>query len=118
MAVKIFGHEISTPAAAAIAGGSGLAIWFAYKQHKASQAASSASSPSAINPVTGLPYSEDNQIDPLTGQAYLQEAQEYGSVSAAEQAVAAESPAVSRLSTRAARGWSARRRVRQVRPAP
>ena len=91
MAVKIFGHEISTPAAAAIAGGSGLAIWFAYKQHKASQAASSASSPSAIDPVTGLPYSEDNQIDPLTGQAYLQEAQEYGSVSAAEQAVAAES---------------------------
>jgi hypothetical protein len=90
MAVKIFGHSVSTPAAAAIAGGSGLAIWFAWKQHKDS-AASTASSPSAIDPVTGLPYSQDNAIDPLTGQAYLAEAQEYGSVSAAESAVAGES---------------------------
>ena len=92
MAVKIFGKTVSTPAAAAIAGGSGLAIYFAYKQHKASQAsASGASNPSAIDPVTGLPYSQDQQIDPLTGQAYLAEAQQYGSVSAAEQAVAASS---------------------------
>lgn len=89
MAIKVFGHEISTPAAAAIAGGSGLAIWFAYKQHK--DAASSSANPSAIDPVTGLPYSQDDQIDPLTGLAYLAEAQEYGSVQAAEQAVAAES---------------------------
>ncbi len=89
MAVKIFGHTVSTPAAVAIAGGSGVAIWFAYKQHKASSA-SSATDPSAIDPVTGLPYSQDNQIDPLTGQAYLAEAQEYGSVAAAEQAVAGE----------------------------
>lgn len=92
MAVKIFGHQVSTPAAAAIAGGSGLAIWFAYKQHKDStSAAVSAASPSAIDPVTGLPYSQDSAIDPLTGQAYLAEAQEYGSVSAAESAVAGES---------------------------
>ena len=47
--------------------------------------------PSAIDPVTGLPYSQDNPIDPLTGQAYLTEAQPYGSVSAAEQAYAASS---------------------------
>jgi hypothetical protein len=93
MAVKIFGKTISTPEAAAIAGGSALAIWFAYKQHKDSEAssASSASNPSAIDPVTGLPYSQDDQIDPLTGEAYLAEAQEYGSVSAAEDAVAGES---------------------------
>ena len=92
MAVKIFGHTVSTPAAVAIAGGSGVAIWFAYKQHKASSAssASSATDPSAIDPVTGLPYSQDNQIDPLTGMTYLAEAQEYGSVSAAEQATAGE----------------------------
>ena len=93
MAVKIFGHTISTPAAVAIAGGSGVAIWFAYKQHKASPASTSASNPSAIDPVTGLPYSEDNQIDPLTGMTYLAEAQQYGSVSAAEQATAGESSA-------------------------
>jgi hypothetical protein len=89
MAVKIFGHEVSTGAAVAIAGGSGLAIWFAYKQHAAS--AGTSTSASAIDPVTGLPYSQDNQIDPLTGEAYLAEAQEYGSVSAAENAVAGES---------------------------
>ena len=91
MAVKLFGHTISTPAAVAIAGGSGVAIWFAYKQHKDSAASSSsASNPSAIDPVTGLPYSQDDQVDPLTGMTYLAEAQEYGSVSAAEQAVAGE----------------------------
>lgn len=90
MAVKIFGHTISTPAAVAIAGGSAIAIWFAYKQHKDSEAAAAGSSSSSIDPVTGLPYSQDNQIDPLTGMTYLAEAQEYGSVSAAEQAVAGE----------------------------
>lgn len=90
MAVKIFGHTVSTPAAVAIAVGSAGAIWFAWKQHQDS-AASSASSASSIDPVTGLPYSQDDQVDPLTGEAYLAEAQEYGSVSAAEQAVAGES---------------------------
>lgn len=90
MAVKLFGHTVSTPAAVAIAGGSGLAIWFAYKQHKAA-ASTSATSPTAIDPVTGLPYSQDDQVDPLTGMTYLAEAQEYGSVSAAEQAAAGES---------------------------
>ena len=91
MSVKVFGHTVSTPAAVAIAGGSGVAIWFAYKQHKDSQASSGASNPSAIDPVTGLPYSEDNTVDPLTGETYLAEAQQYGSVSAAEQAAAGES---------------------------
>ena len=88
MAVKIFGKTISTPAAAAIAGGSALAIWFAYKQHKTSAASASGS---AIDPVTGLPASQDSAIDPLTGMAYLAEAQEYGSVQAAEQAAAGQS---------------------------
>ena len=92
MSVKIFGKTVSTPAAAAIAAGSGLAIYFAYKQHKSSKAAAAATtSASAIDPVTGLPYSQDNQTDPLTGMTYLAEAQEYGSVQAAEQAVAGSS---------------------------
>jgi hypothetical protein len=87
MAIKILGKTISPPMAVAIAGGSGLAIWFAVKHKKSS----SSSSPSAIDPVTGLPYSQDSQIDPLTGQSYLAEAQEYGSVQAAENAVAGQS---------------------------
>lgn len=89
MAVKIFGKTVSTPMAVAIAGGSGLAIWFAWKQHKTSS--SSGTSASAIDPVTGLPYSQDSQVDPLTGLPYLAEAQQYGSVSAAENAVAGQS---------------------------
>jgi hypothetical protein len=83
---EIFGHQVSKPALGAIIGGSGLAIWYAVKQRKA--AASSAASSTAIDPVTGLPYSQDQVTDPLTGMTYLAEAQEYGSVSAAEQAVA------------------------------
>jgi hypothetical protein len=90
--IDVFGHKISPAAAVAIAGGSGLAIWFAVKQHKANEASSSADS-SAIDPVTGLPYSEDDTVDPLTGLTYLAEAEQYGSVSAAEQAYAAESSA-------------------------
>ena len=93
MTVNIFGHQVSTPAAVAIAGGSGLAIWFAVKQHKAAASSSSASDPSAIDPVTGLPYSQDQVTDPLTGLTYLAEAQQYGSVAAAEQALSASSAA-------------------------
>jgi hypothetical protein len=85
----ILGHKISKPAAIAIAGGSGLAIWFAYRQHKDS--AGTSTSASAIDPITQLPYSQDQVTDPLTGETYLAEAQEYGSVAAAEQAVAGES---------------------------
>lgn len=39
---------------------------------------------SSVNPVTGLPYSQDNVTDPQTGLAYLAEAEQYGSVEAAE----------------------------------
>lgn len=93
MTVKIFGHTVSTPAAVAIGGGSLVAVWFAYKQHQASASAASASSPSATDPVTGLPYSQDQVTDPLTGLTYLAEAQQYGSVAAAEQALSASSAA-------------------------
>lgn len=53
----------------------------------ANTAASSSTSATAIDPLTGLPYSEDSTIDPMTGMTYLQEAQQYGSVSAAEAAL-------------------------------
>jgi hypothetical protein len=85
--IKVFGHKISPTMAVIFAGGSGIAIWFAWKQHQSSAGTSA----SAIDPVTGLPYSQDNETDPLTGESYLAEAQQYGSVSAAENAVAGES---------------------------
>ena len=50
---------------------------------------SSGNASSAVDPVTGLPYSEDNQVDSITGQTYLAEADQYGSVAAAEASVSA-----------------------------
>jgi hypothetical protein len=72
-----------------IGGGVGIVVvFYLYKKGGLGLgSSSSASGSSATDPVTGLPYSEDNTIDPTTGMTYLQEAQEYGSVSAAEQAV-------------------------------
>jgi hypothetical protein len=49
-----------------------------------SAGAASSSASSGVDPLTGLPYSQDNSVDPLTGMTYLQEAQTYGSVAAAE----------------------------------
>lgn len=60
---------------------------YLYLRHKASSStASSSTDPNAIDPLTGLPYSQDQQVDPLTGLTYLAEAQQYGSVQAAEAA--------------------------------
>lgn len=87
--LNIAGHKVSPLAAGAIGVGSLVVIWFAWKQHQAS--AASSTSASAIDSLTGLPTSQDNATDPLTGMTYLAEAQEYGSVSAAEQSVAGES---------------------------
>lgn len=84
--IKILGHKFSKGEAVAVGAGGLVVIYFVWKQHKASTPGSAAS----IDPVTGLPTSEDDQIDPLTGSAYLAEAQQYGSVSAAEQAYAGE----------------------------
>ena len=79
--------NLSTGEKIAVAvGGAGVA-WFAIKQH---QSTSSTPSAAAIDPLTGLPTSEDNQPDPVTGEGYLAEAQQYGSVSAAEQALSGE----------------------------
>lgn len=49
----------------------------------------SANDPTAIDPVTGMAYSQDNVTDPITGETYLAEAEEFGSVAAAESAVSA-----------------------------
>jgi hypothetical protein len=89
--MKIGGKEISNWWL--IGGGLGIvAVVVIYRKANSASSASSADSSSATNssatdPVTGLPYSEDNTVDPLTGMTYLAEAQEYGSVAAAESEV-------------------------------
>jgi hypothetical protein len=80
-----------------VAGGGVLVIgYMAYSHHKStgswnifsgSTATAATGTATGIDPVTGLPYSKDTAIDPLTGMTYLGEAQQYGSVSAAESAV-------------------------------
>jgi len=67
-----------------LVGGAGglVVVYYVYKRGSSS---SSSTSQTGTDPVTGLPYSEDDTIDPLTGLTYLAEAQQYGSVSAAEQ---------------------------------
>lgn len=71
-------------------GGAGGAVLVFYL-YKKNQSSSSSSGSNAIDPLTGMPYSQDSQIDPLTGMSYLSEAQQYGSVQAAENAVASGS---------------------------
>lgn len=83
--IDVFGRKVRPLAATAIGAGSLAVIWFAWRQRKAS--AGTGTPASAIDPLTGLPASQDNATDPLTGEGYLAEAQQYGSVQAAEQAL-------------------------------
>lgn len=86
--MKIGGHEINNWWL--IGGGVAVVGGYLFWKHEANSSAASSSSSSdssAIDPVTGLPYSEDNTVDPATGLTYLAEAQEYGSVQAAEEMV-------------------------------
>lgn len=59
-----------------------------YWKHAASSSATSSTGadPNAIDPLTGMPFAQDQTTDPITGLTYLQEAQQYGSVAAAEAA--------------------------------
>lgn len=84
--VKIFGKQIPTWGVALVVVGGGVAVFYVIKQKNAASA--STTTQTGIDPVTGLPYTEDSAIDPLTGQSYLAEAQQYGSVSAADAAYA------------------------------
>lgn len=92
--------NMSKPAKYATAiGGAGIAGYLVYRHHastgswnpwsKTATGTSSAGDSTTIDPVTGLAYSQDNVTDPLTGQTYLAEANQYGSVAAAEAAVSA-----------------------------
>jgi hypothetical protein len=81
-------------------GGAGLiAAYFVIHHHSTSGSwnpwssgtagTGTAATGTSIDPITGLAYSDDNATDPLTGQGYLAEAQQYGSVAAAEASVSA-----------------------------
>lgn len=87
---------------AVLVGGAAVTGYVLYRHHKntgswspfATGTSGSASSgttadgtSTTIDPVTGLAYADDNATDPLTGLQYLQEAQQYGSVQAAESVV-------------------------------
>lgn len=93
--IKIAGHEFKPWEVYGAAGVIVVAgvIYYRNKSAEATANANSSANPSAIDPVTGLPYSEDNTVDPLTGLTYLAEAEEYGSVAAAESAVSAANTA-------------------------
>jgi hypothetical protein len=87
--------KLSKPQIYAVIGGSVLIGGvYEYQHHKTdgtwnpfSKGSSGTATGSAIDPVTNLPVSEDDAIDPITNQAYLAEAEQYGSVAAAEAAV-------------------------------
>jgi hypothetical protein len=80
------------------AGGLGIGIFALVAHHKKTgswspfatgTAATSNSGATGTDPVTGLPYTQDSVTDPITGETYLAEAQQYGSVAAAEASVSA-----------------------------
>ena len=79
----------------AVVGGGALVVYVAYRNYESSSTSSASASTAtsgattaatadAIDPVTGMPTSDDDVDDPMTGMTYLAEATEYGSVSAAE----------------------------------
>lgn len=81
-----------------IAGGGAIGFYALYRHKKSSgswnpfsssTAGANTTAGSGIDPITGMPYSNDSATDPITGQQYLAEAEQYGSVAAAEASVSA-----------------------------
>ena len=79
---------------AVIAGGTLIAGYAEYSHHKKTgswspfaTATVNTAAGTGIDPLTQLPYADDSVVDPETGQQYLAEAQQYGSVTAAEASV-------------------------------
>lgn len=84
--VKIAGHQFKTWQVGVVGVGGAVVTYLVWRAHASAAAGSATGSANAIDPATGLPVSQDNVPDPLTGEGYLAEAQQYGSVSAAEAA--------------------------------
>jgi hypothetical protein len=78
-----------------LAGFAGITGYLVIRHHKQTGSwnpwsggtTSDTTSTTQADPVTGLPYSQDDATDPVTGMTYLAEAQQYGSVAAAEASV-------------------------------
>jgi hypothetical protein len=91
--VKSLPKPVIVGGIAITAGGSGIYLFIHHKKtgswFGSSTASTASTAGSAIDPVTGLPTSQDNVIDPLTNMTYLAEATEYGSVTTAEASVSA-----------------------------
>lgn len=86
--MEIGGKKVKTWWLIAGGGVAVVGVWFLYRKGASgSSSSSSGTSSSGIDPLTGLPSSQDNQVDPVTGMTYLEEAQQYGSIQAAEAAV-------------------------------
>lgn len=88
--MDIGGHKINNWVVVGGAGGVALVLYL-YRRGSSSSPSSGDTSASGTDPLTGMPYAQDDAVDPLTGMTYLAEAQEYGSVSAAESAVSSGS---------------------------
>jgi hypothetical protein len=78
---------------ASLIGFTGITGYLAWKHHASTgswnpwssgSSSSATTSTTTIDPVTGMPSSQDDATDPVTGLTYLAEAQQYGSVAAAE----------------------------------
>lgn len=84
-----------------IGGGAAIGLYAIYAHHKSTGSwnpfsssttagtAAASTAASGTDPITGMPYSDDSATDPATGLTYLAEAQQYGTVAAAEASVAA-----------------------------
>lgn len=84
--LTIAGHKISKVWLIGGAAG-GVIVFVIIRRARSGGAGTSSADQSGTDPLTGLPYSMDNEVDPATGLTYLEEAQQYGSVAAAQAAV-------------------------------
>jgi hypothetical protein len=82
--MNIGGKKINNWYVVGGAAGLGLVIYLYRRSSSGASSSTSSTSATGTDPLTGLPYSSDNTVDPLTGMTYLQEAQTYGSVAAAD----------------------------------
>lgn len=93
---------MSKPEKIAVIGGTlGIGGYMVYDHHKktgswnpwnpgtTATGTTSDGTATSIDPITGMAYSQDNVTDPITGETYLAEATEYGSVATAEASVTA-----------------------------
>lgn len=85
--MRIGGREVSNWYLIGGAAGAVAVVYLVRKNSSSSAVPAGTIGQAGTDPVTGMPYAQDQQVDPVTGMTYLNEAQQYGSVQAAEAAV-------------------------------